>query len=298
MNGRRQTRRKGRANMAAKVIDGKAMASEVKSEVRRGVSALKETGLIPRLVVFLVGDDPASAVYVGGKEKDCAECGIEGEVFRLPADTTEIDLLARIEEENQNAKTHGILVQLPLPGQIDERRVIEAIAPEKDVDGFAPVSIGRLQVGEDSFVPCTPAACIYMIESIGVDLAGKDAVVVGRSNIVGKPMTMLLLKKNATVTVCHTKTRDMAEKCRRADVLIAAAGKTGLITGDMVKPGAVVIDVGMNRDKDGKLCGDVDYEAAAQVASAITPVPGGVGPMTRAMLMTNTLKAARMAAKQ
>lgn len=278
----------------ATIINGTALAAEVKAKAKKDAEALKAKGVTPRLIVFLVGDDPASAVYVGGKEKDCQECGFEGEVVRLPAETSEEELLGRIEAENANPKTHGILVQLPLPKQIDERRVIETISPDKDVDGFAPVSIGRLQIGEDGFVPCTPAACIYMIESAGVDIAGKDAVVVGRSNIVGKPVTMLLVQKNATVTICHTKTRDMAEKCRAADIIVAAAGRPNLVTGDMVKPGAVVIDVGMNRGADGKLCGDVDYEAAEKVAGAITPVPGGVGPMTRAMLMANTIKAAQM----
>ncbi len=282
--------------MEPKIIDGNALAAQVKAQAKKDADALKAKGITPRLIVFLVGEDPASAVYVRGKEKDCEECGFDSEVVRLPADTTEADLLARIETENKNPKTHGILVQLPVPKQIDERRVIEAIAPEKDVDGFTPINIGRLQVGEDCFVPCTPAACIVMIESAGVDLTGKDAVVVGRSNIVGKPVATLLTQKNATVTVCHTKTRGLAEKCRAADVLIAAVGRPKCITGDMVGPGAVVIDVGINRGEDGKLCGDVDYEAAAKVASAITPVPGGVGPMTRAMLMANTIKAAQAAA--
>lgn len=281
----------------AKIIDGKALAADVKAKAKQDADALKAKGITPRLVVFLVGEDPASAVYVGGKEKDCQECGFDSEVVKLPAETSEEELLKRIEAENANPKTHGILVQLPLPKQIDERRVIETIAPDKDVDGFAPVSIGRLQIGEDGFVPCTPAACIYMIESAGIDITGKDAVVVGRSNIVGKPVTMLLIQKNATVTVCHTKTRDMAAKCRAADILVAAVGRPGVITGDMVKPGATVIDVGINRGEDGKLTGDVDFASAEKVAGAITPVPGGVGPMTRAMLMANTIKAAQSSLK-
>ncbi len=278
--------------MSAKRIDGKAMAAQVKEEVAKEVTALKEQGVIPRLVVFLVGEDPASAVYVRGKEADCAECGIESEVVRLSGDISEAELLQMVKQAGEDPKIHGILVQLPLPDGIDENAVIEAIRPEKDVDGFTPVNIGRLQLGLESFVPCTPAGCLYLLEHSGVDLAGKDAVVVGRSNIVGKPMASLLIQKNATVTVCHTKTCDMAAKCRAADVLIAAAGRAGLITGDMVKPGAVVIDVGMNRDAQGKLCGDVDFASASEVAGAITPVPGGVGPMTRALLMANTAKAA------
>lgn len=281
----------------AKIIDGTALAAQVKQKAKQDADTLKAKGVTPRLVVFLVGEDPASAVYVGGKEKDCQECGFDSAVVKLPAETSEEELLRLIKAENKNEKTHGILVQLPLPKQIDERKVIETIAPEKDVDGFAPVSIGRMQVGEDSFIPCTPAACIHMIESAGIDITGKDAVVVGRSNIVGKPVTMLLIQKNATVTVCHTKTVNMADKCRAADILVAAVGRPGVITGDMVKPGATVIDVGINRGADGKLVGDVDFASAEKVAGAITPVPGGVGPMTRAMLMANTIKAAQMAMK-
>jgi methylenetetrahydrofolate dehydrogenase (NADP+)/methenyltetrahydrofolate cyclohydrolase len=280
--------------MAAQVIDGKQLAAEVKAEAAKDVQALRAKGVAPCLVVFLVGEDPASAVYVRGKAKDCAECGIDSRVVRLPAETGEEDLLRQIDEANEDAAVHGILVQLPLPKRIDERKVIEAIDPAKDVDGFTPINIGRMQVGEDAFVPCTPAGCLCMIEAAGMDLTGKDAVVVGRSNIVGKPMAMLLIGKNATVTVCHTKTRDMAKKCATADVLVTAAGKAGLVTADFVKPGAVVIDVGMNRGEDGKLCGDVDYGPVSEVAGAITPVPGGVGLMTRAMLMRNTVKAALM----
>lgn len=279
--------------MAAEIISGKVLAAEVKAQAARDAAELKSKGVTPCLIVFLVGEDPASAVYVRGKAKDCEECGIASEVVRLPADTSEEELLRRIGEANVNPDIHGILVQLPIPKHIDEKKVIEAISPEKDVDGFTPVNIGRLQIGEDSFVPCTPAGSLYMIKSAGVDLKGKEAVIVGRSNIVGKPMAMLLIAENATVTVCHTKTRDMAAHCREADVLIAAAGRKGLITADMIKPGAVVIDVGMNKGEDGKLYGDVDYGPASEVAGAITPVPGGVGLMTRAMLMENTIKAAR-----
>lgn len=282
--------------MAAKIIDGKMLAAQVKQQAAKDVAVLKSQGVQPCLVVFLVGEDPASAVYVRGKAKDCEECGIASEVVKLPEDTPEAELLHRIAQANVNPSVHGILVQLPLPKQIDEKKVIETISPEKDVDGFTPVNIGRLQVGEESFVPCTPAGCLYMIKAAGADLKGKDAVVVGRSNIVGKPMAMLLIAESATVTVCHTKTRDMAAKCAAADVLVAAAGRAGLVTGEMIKPGAVVIDVGMNRGEDGKLCGDVDFEAASKVAGAITPVPGGVGLMTRAMLMANTVKAASRAA--
>ena len=278
--------------MAAKILDGKVMAAQVKQQAAKDTAALRAKGIVPKLVVFLVGDDPASAVYVRGKAKDCEECGIDGQVVRLPADTAEADLLESIGQANADAAVHGILVQLPLPKHIDEKKVIEAISPEKDVDGFTPVNIGRLQIGEDSFVPCTPAGCLYMIRQAGVRLAGKDAVVVGRSNIVGKPMAMLLLAESATVTVCHSKTENLAARCAAADILVAAVGRAGLITADMVKPGAVVIDVGMNRTGDGKLCGDVDFAAVQQVAGAITPVPGGVGLMTRAMLMANTVKAA------
>lgn len=280
--------------MAATIIDGKALAAEVKRQAAKDVAALKKQGTVPCLVVFLVGEDPASAVYVRGKAKDCEECGILSQVVKLPADVAEADLLLRISEANANPAVHGILVQLPLPAHIDEKKVIETISPQKDVDGFTPVNIGRLQIGEESFVPCTPAGCLHMIHKAGVDLTGKDAVVLGRSNIVGKPMAMLLVAQNATVTVCHTKTHNLREKCAAADVLIAAAGRTGLVTGDMIKPGAVVIDVGMNRGEGGKLHGDVDFASASRVAGAITPVPGGVGPMTRAMLMANTVKAARL----
>lgn len=281
--------------MAAAIIDGKILAAEVKGEAAKEALRLKQAGVVPKLVVFLVGEDPASAVYVRGKAKDCAECGIDSEVVALPAETQEADLLARIEAMNQDEAVHGILVQLPLPRQIDEKKVIEAIDPKKDVDGFTPVNIGRLQIGEDCFVPCTPAGCLYMIQAAGVDLAGKDAVVVGRSNIVGKPVAMLLVAQNATVTICHSKTQDLAQKCAAADVLVAAAGREKLVTADMVKPGAVVIDVGMNKNAGGKLCGDVDFDAVSKVAGAITPVPGGVGLMTRAMLMANTVKAAQWA---
>lgn len=278
--------------MPAAIIDGKALAAKVKAQVAQQVDGLKAKGINPCLVVFLVGEDPASAVYVRGKAKDCEECGIESRVVRLAAETGEEALLAQITAANQDKTVHGILVQLPLPGHIDDKKVIEAISPAKDVDGFTPVNIGRLQIGEECFVPCTPAGCLYMLQQSGVELVGKDVVVVGRSNIVGKPVAMLLVGQNATVTICHTKTKDMAAKCAAADIIIAAAGRAGLITADMVKPGAVVIDVGMNKTAAGKLCGDVDFAAVNQVAGAISPVPGGVGLLTRAMLMQNTLQAA------
>ena len=279
--------------MSAKIIDGKILAAEVKACAAQAVRFLQERyGITPCLAVLLVGDDPASQVYVRGKANDCEACGIESRVIRLPAGTTQAELLARLGTLAADSAVHGILVQLPLPRHIDPAAVIEAIPPEKDVDGFTPVNAGRLLNGEPCFAPCTPAGCLRMIEAAGVDLDGKHAVVVGRSNIVGKPAALLLMQKNATVTVCHSHTRDLAAVCRTADVLIAAVGKAGFITADMVKPGAVVIDVGINRGADGKLHGDVDFAPVSEIASYITPVPGGVGPMTRAMLMLNTVQAA------
>ena len=282
--------------MSAQIIDGKALAAAVKQEAAAGVAALKAQGVAPCLAVILVGEDPASQVYVRGKINDCAECGILSRSIRLPATATQAELLAQVAALAADDTVHGILVQLPLPAQIDERAVIDAIPPQKDVDGFSPVNVGRLQAGEPCFQPCTPAGCIRMIESTGTNIAGKHAVVIGRSNIVGKPAAMLLLAQNATVTVCHSKTQNLAQLCAGADILVAAVGRAGFVTGDMVKPGAVVIDVGINRGADGKLHGDVDFAAAAQKAAWITPVPGGVGPMTRAMLMHNTVLAARRAA--
>ena len=279
--------------MSAKIIDGKILAAEVKACAAQAVRFLQERyGITPCLAVLLVGDDPASQVYVRGKANDCEACGIESRVIRLPAGTTQAELLARLGTLAADSAVHGILVQLPLPRHIDPAAVIEAIPPEKDVDGFTPVNAGRLLNGEPCFAPCTPAGCLRMIEAAGVDLDGKHAVVVGRSNIVGKPAALLLMQKNATVTVCHSHTRDLAAVCRTADILIAAVGKAGFITADMVKPGAVVIDVGINRGADGKLHGDVDFAPVSEVASYITPVPGGVGLMTRAMLMLNTVQAA------
>ena len=279
--------------MSAKIIDGKILAAEVKACAAQAVRFLQERyGITPCLAVLLVGDDPASQVYVRGKANDCEACGIESRVIRLPAGTTQAELLARLGALAADSAVHGILVQLPLPRHIDPAAVIEAIPPEKDVDGFTPVNAGRLLNGEPCFAPCTPAGCLRMIEAAGVDLDGKHAVVVGRSNIVGKPAALLLMQKNATVTVCHSHTRDLAAVCRTADVLIAAVGKAGFITADMVKPGAVVIDVGINRGADGKLHGDVDFAPVSEIASYITPEPGGVGLMTRAMLMLNTVQAA------
>lgn len=283
--------------MSAAIIDGKKLAAAVKAEAAAEVKQLREQGIAPCLAVLLVGEDPASQVYVRGKANDCAECGIESRVIRMDAATTQEELLAQIEALAADDAVHGILVQLPLPAHIDESAVIAAIPPEKDVDGFTPVNAGRLLTGEPCFAPCTPAGCLRMIQSTGIDISGKRAVVVGRSNIVGKPAALLLLAQNATVTICHSRTRNLAEICREADILVAAVGRQGFITGDMVKPGAVVIDVGINRGADGKLHGDVDFDAACEKASFITPVPGGVGLMTRAMLMLNTVAAARSALK-
>ena len=278
--------------MQAKLIDGKALAAQVKSEAAADTAALKEKGITPCLAVILVGEDPASQVYVRGKAKDCGECGIDSRVLRLPESTTQEQLLTLVHQLADEKAVNGILVQLPLPAHIDEKAVIDAIPPEKDVDGFSPVNVGRMQIGEPCYLPCTPAGCVRMIESTGTSIDGKHAVVIGRSNIVGKPAAILLLAKNATVTICHSHTANLKELCASADILVAAVGKAGFVTGDMVKPGAVVIDVGINRGADGKLHGDVDFAAAAEKASFITPVPGGVGPMTRAMLMKNTVQAA------
>ena len=277
----------------AQIISGKELAARIKQRVSSQVEELKAGGVTPCLAVVLVGDDPASAVYVRGKESDCRECGIESRMLRLPADTTQDQLLEQLKQLAEDRSVHGILVQLPLPAQIDEQAVIAAVPPEKDVDGFSPVNVGRMMIGEECFLPCTPAGCIEMLKSTGMPIAGKRAVVLGRSNIVGKPAAMLLLRENATVTICHSKTENLAQLCAEADILVAAIGKAKFVTGDMVKPGAVVIDVGINRDENGKLCGDVDFAAAEQKASFITPVPGGVGLMTRAMLLVNTIQAAR-----
>lgn len=270
------------------VLDGKALAAKRKAELAGKVKKLSRK---PGLAVILVGEDPASRVYVTSKRKDCEECGYYSEEYTLPAEMPEQDLLDLIQVLNGRRDIDGILVQLPLPRHMDEKKALLAIAPDKDVDGFHPMNVGKLMTGEEGFLPCTPAGVMELLAEHGVDPAGKHCVVVGRSNIVGKPMAMLLLRKDATVTICHSKTPDLAEVCRRADILVTAVGKTGLITPDMVKEGAVVVDVAMNRDDTGKLCGDCD-RAAYEKTTAFTPVPGGVGPMTRAVLMENTLLAA------
>lgn len=274
-------------------IEGKLLAAQVKERVAAGVAQLKEKGIEPCLAVIMVGENPASQVYVKGKVKDCAECGIKSLEIHLPAETTQEELLQKLAELAGDAGVHGLLVQLPLPAHIDEKTVIEAIPPQKDVDGFTAVNVGRMMIGEECFLPCTPAGCMEMIRSTGVSISGKNAVVIGRSNIVGKPAAMLLLRENATVTICHSRTENLKQVCANADILVAAVGRAGFVTGDMIKPGAVVIDVGINRNAQGKLCGDVDYDTAAEKAGYITPVPGGVGLMTRAMLMQNTLQAAQ-----
>lgn len=281
--------------MAAIYMDGKALAAKVKEEVAAQVAGMERK---PGLAVVLVGDNPASRVYVNGKKKDCAECGIYSEEYAIPEETTQQELLELVETLNGREDIDGILVQLPLPRHLNEKEVLLAIRPEKDVDCFHPFNVGQLMIGEQGFQPCTPAGVMRMLKEYGIDPAGKHCVIVGRSNIVGKPQAMLMLRENATVTVCHTKTPDLKAECLRADILVAAAGRVGLITGDMVKEGAVVVDVAMNRNEAGKLCGDVVFEEAAQRASYITPVPGGVGPMTRAMLMENTLYAAKQHGKQ
>ena len=274
-------------------IEGKLLAAQVKERVAAEVKELKEKGIEPCLAVIMVGENPASQVYVKGKVKDCAECGIKSLEIHLPAETTQNELLQKLAELAGDAGVHGLLVQLPLPAHIDEKTVIEAIPPQKDVDGFTAVNVGRMMIGEECFLPCTPAGCMEMIRSTGVSISGKNAVVIGRSNIVGKPAAMLLLRENATVTICHSRTENLKQVCANADILVAAVGRAGFVTGDMVKPGAGVIDGGINRNAQGKLCGDVDYDAAAEKAGYITPVPGGVGLMTRAMLMQNTLQAAQ-----
>ncbi|MDR6535161.1 bifunctional methylenetetrahydrofolate dehydrogenase/methenyltetrahydrofolate cyclohydrolase FolD [Variovorax soli] len=278
--------------MTAQLIDGNALAARTRADVARRVQALKARGITPGLAVILVGEDPASQVYVRHKVKDSEEAGLHSVLERHPATLPEAELLARIDALNKDPAIHGILVQLPLPRHIDSARVLEAISPAKDVDGFHVASAGALMTGQPGFWPCTPYGCMKMLESIGYELRGKHAVVIGRSNIVGKPMAMMLLAKSATVTICHSATHDLAAFTRQADVVVAAVGKRNVLTADMVKPGAVIIDVGMNRNDEGKLCGDVDFEAVREVAGWITPVPGGVGPMTRAMLLVNTLEAA------
>ena len=278
----------------SKIIDGKAVSASVKEAIRAELAQLKaEKGLTAGLAVIIVGDDPASKVYVRNKKLACEACGFESFEYALPAETTQEELLELVNKLNADEKVDGILCQLPLPSHIDEKVVINNISPAKDVDAFHPENVGQIMIGDYKFLPCTPAGVMELIASTGVEIAGKECVVVGRSNIVGKPMAMLLLHNSGTVTICHSKTKDLAEVCRRADILVAAVGVPNLIKGDMIKEGAVVIDVGMNRLDDGKLCGDVEFETAKEKASYITPVPGGVGPMTIAMLMKNTLTAAK-----
>ena len=278
----------------SKQIDGKQISEQVKDRVSGQVAALKEKGVTVGLAVVIVGQDPASRVYVNNKKKACARCGIESYEYALPEETTEDELLALVDELNRDPKVNGILVQLPVPKQIDDHKVIAAISPEKDVDAFHAVNVGKIMIGDFDFLPCTPSGCMELIDSTGVDIAGKNCVVIGRSNIVGKPMAMLLLHRNGTVTICHSKTKNLPEICKNADILVAAVGRAKFVTADMVKEGAVVIDVGMNRDENGKLCGDVDFEAVKDIAGYITPVPGGVGPMTIATLMQNTVTAAKI----
>ena len=278
--------------MTAQLIDGNALSRQLRTDVAARVTALKAKGTTPGLAVILVGDNAASQVYVRNKVKACEDTGMHSVLEKWPADMTEADLLARVDALNNDPSIHGILVQLPLPDHINAQKVIEAIAPAKDVDGFHIASAGALMTGLPGFWPCTPYGCMKMLESIGYELKGKHAVVIGRSNIVGKPMALMLLQKNATVTICHSSTQNLKAMTLQADVIVAAVGKRNVLTADMVKPGAVVIDVGMNRNDEGKLCGDVDFDGVKEVAGYITPVPGGVGPMTITMLMVNTLESA------
>lgn len=278
----------------AVLIDGKSIAQEVKDEVAQEVKKLVDKGVQPGLAVVIVGDDPASRIYVNNKKKACQAVGIYSEEYALPCQTTQEELLKLVKELNGNPAIHGILVQSPLPDGLDESAVVEAIDPHKDVDAFHAYNVGKIMQGKYTFLPCTPAGIIRMLHRVNVEIQGKRCVVIGRSDIVGKPMAMLLLHENGTVTICHSKTKNIKEICREADILVSAVGKAHFVTADMVRPGAVVVDVGMNRDKNGKLCGDVDFEEVEPVASYITPVPGGVGPMTIAMLMKNTVAAAKL----
>lgn len=279
--------------MSAPIINGKQISENIRAKLREEVQKLSAQGFKPGLAVVLVGEDPASQVYVRNKEKACVDLGYYSEVHRLPGTTSQEDLLALVDKLNRQETIHGILVQLPLPKHIDEKSVIDAISVEKDVDGFHPVNVGNLVIGDDSLLPCTPAGVIELIKETGVDLAGKHAVVIGRSNIVGKPVSLLLQRENATVTMCHSRTVNMKELTKQADILVVAIGRANFVDASYVKPGAVVIDVGMNRLENGKLAGDVDFESVKEVSGPITPVPGGVGPMTITMLMQNTLIAAK-----
>jgi methylenetetrahydrofolate dehydrogenase (NADP+)/methenyltetrahydrofolate cyclohydrolase len=283
---------------SAQIINGNTLSAQLRADVTRRTAALRERGLTPGLAVVLVGENPASQVYVRNKVKACNDSGLHSVLEQYPATMLESELLARIDTLNTDDSIHGILVQLPLPAHIDAQKVIEAISPAKDVDGFHVASAGALMVGQPGFWPCTPYGCMKMLESIGYQLRGKHAVVIGRSNIVGKPMALMLLQQNATVTICHSATADLKAMTLQADVIVAAVGKRNVLTADMVKPGAVVIDVGMNRNEEGKLCGDVDFDGVSQVAGYITPVPGGVGPMTITMLLVNTLEAAERVAEK
>ncbi|MDW0117312.1 bifunctional methylenetetrahydrofolate dehydrogenase/methenyltetrahydrofolate cyclohydrolase FolD [Sporosarcina thermotolerans] len=284
--------------MTAQLINGVAIGKELREEIKQGVSNLKSSGTTPGLAVILVGENPASKTYVRNKEKSSAEVGIRSEVINLPATVSEKELLDQVEKLNQDDSIHGILVQLPLPEHINEDLVIQKIDPNKDVDGFHPQNVGKMMIGQVAYLPCTPHGIMEMLERTGVEIAGKHVVVIGRSNIVGKPMGQLLLQKDATVTYCHSKTKDLASYTKQADILIVAIGRAKFVTDEHIKEGSVVIDVGMNRDENGKLCGDVDFEKAKEVASAITPVPGGVGPMTITMLLKNTLQSAEIASEK
>lgn len=277
----------------ANIIDGKAVSAQVKENIRVETEKLKAQGVEIGLAVVIVGNDPASQVYVRNKEKACETVGFNSFKYALPEETTEEELLALVDKLNNDDRVDGILVQLPLPKHLDDKIIINNIRPDKDVDAFHPVNVGKIMIGEYSFLPCTPAGVMELIKSTGTDITGKQCVVIGRSNIVGKPMAMLLLHKNGTVTICHSKTKDLAQVCAQADILVAAVGRAKMVTAEYVKEGVVVIDVGMNRDENGKLCGDVDFESVKDKAGFITPVPGGVGPMTIAMLMQNTLTAGK-----
>ena len=277
----------------ATIIDGKMLSLKLKEEMKGRIAQMKEEGIVPKLVVVLVGNDSASQVYVRNKHKSCGEVGIESEVITMPEETTQQELLEVVERLNQDNSVDGILVQLPLPKQIDEKTVLRAIRPDKDVDGFHPVNVGLLSIGDECFAPATPSGIVVMLKEYGIEIAGKPCVIVGTSNTVGKPMAALMLKENATVTVCHSKTNNLAEITRQADILIVATGRRNTVTADMVKEGVVVIDVGMNRNELGKLCGDVDFENVKEKASFITPVPGGVGPMTITELLESTILAAK-----
>ena len=276
----------------AQLIDGKAIAAEITEEMRLRAQALREKGIVPCLAVILAGNDPASEIYVRNKRRACKRAGIESRMIRLDQSVSREEILREIHALNQDPAVHAVLVQLPLPGHLDETEILSAVLPEKDADGFHPLNAGRLLTGEKGVLPCTPAGCMELLRRTGVPLSGAEAVVIGRSNIVGKPMSLLLLRENCTVTLCHSRTKNLAEHVRRADVVICAVGRPGLVTGEMIKPGATVIDVGINRLADGRVVGDADFESVSAVAGAITPVPGGVGPMTLAMLMNNAILAA------